>query len=88
MFFITKFMIILTLIILSSFFFFVEIALAATKKSKLRVLIEENQVNALKILKLQETPGDYFTVIQIGLNAVAILGGIVGEGISNILFSN
>lgn len=81
MFFITKFMIILTLIILSSFFSMAEIALAATKKSKLRVLIEENQVNALKILKLQETPGDYFTVIQIGLNAVAILGGIVGEGI-------
>ena len=81
MFFITKFMIILTLIILSSFFSMAEIALAATKKSKLRVLIEENQVNALKILKLQETPGDYFTVIQIGLNAVAILGSIVGEGI-------
>lgn len=81
MFFITKFMIILTLIILSSFFSMAEIALAATKKSKLRVLIEENQVNALKILKLQETPGDYFTVIQIGLNAVAILGGTVGEGI-------
>ena len=65
-----------------------EIALAATKKSKLRVLIEENQVNALKILKLQETPGDYFTVIQIGLNAVAILGGIVGEGILSPYITN
>ncbi|MBP6408002.1 MAG: HlyC/CorC family transporter [Fusobacteriaceae bacterium] len=88
MFFITKFMIILTLIILSSFFSMAEIALAATKKSKLRVLIEENQVNALKILKLQETPGDYFTVIQIGLNAVAILGGIVGEGILSPYITN
>ena len=88
MFFITKFTIILTLIILSSFFSMAEIALAATKKSKLRVLIEENQVNALKILKLQETPGDYFTVIQIGLNAVAILGGIVGEGILSPYITN
>ena len=29
---------------------------------------------------MQEQPGDYFTVVQVGLNAVAILGGIVGEG--------
>jgi hypothetical protein len=27
-----------------------------------------------------EHPGPYFTVVQIGLNAVAILGGVVGEG--------
>ena len=45
-------------------------------------------MNALKILKLQETPGDYFTVIQIGLNAVAILGGIVGEGILSPYITN
>ena len=29
---------------------------------------------------MQEQPGHYFTVVQIGLNAVAILGGVVGEG--------
>ena len=29
---------------------------------------------------MQEQPGNYFTVVQIGLNAVAILAGIVGEG--------
>ena len=28
---------------------------------------------------LQDNPGNFFTVVQIGLNAVAILGGIVGE---------
>ncbi|MCT6562703.1 CNNM domain-containing protein, partial [Staphylococcus aureus] len=28
---------------------------------------------------LQEQPGYFFTVVQIGLNAVAILGGIVGD---------
>jgi CBS domain containing-hemolysin-like protein len=32
------------------------------------------------VLRVQEHPGPYFTVVQIGLNAVAILGGIVGEG--------
>lgn len=28
---------------------------------------------------MQENPGTFFTVVQIGLNAVAILGGIVGD---------
>jgi CBS domain containing-hemolysin-like protein len=33
------------------------------------------------VLRVQEQPGFYFTTVQIGLNAVAILGGIVGEGL-------
>lgn len=28
---------------------------------------------------MQENPGMFFTMVQIGLNAVAILGGIVGD---------
>ena len=33
------------------------------------------------MLRIQEQPGFYFTAVQIGLNAIAILGGIVGEGL-------
>ena len=36
---------------------------------------------ALRVLRVQEQPGFYFTAVQIGLNAIAILGGIVGEGL-------
>jgi CBS domain containing-hemolysin-like protein len=32
------------------------------------------------VLAVQDEPGDFFTAIQIGMNAVAILGGVVGEG--------
>lgn len=32
------------------------------------------------MLAVQDAPGHYFTVVQIGLNTVAILGGVVGEG--------
>ncbi len=46
---------------------------------KLKLLADEGDTNALRVLKLQETPGMFFTVVQIGLNAVAILGGIVGD---------
>lgn len=78
-----KFLFILILILASAFFAMSEIALAASRKIKLRLLLENGNKNAEKVLKLQEAPGNYFTVVQMGLNAVAILGGIVGEGILN-----
>lgn len=67
------------LISLSAFFSVSEIALAASSKIKLRRSAKEGKAAAQKILETQENPGGYFTVVQIGLNAVAVLGGIVGE---------
>jgi CBS domain containing-hemolysin-like protein len=71
--------VILLLIAASAFFSMAEISLAASRKIKLRLLAEAGHVNAQRVLALQDSPGTYFTVVQIGLNAVAILGGIVGE---------
>jgi CBS domain containing-hemolysin-like protein len=71
--------IIFLLISASSFFSLSEIALAASRKIRLQVHANEGEKNALKVLALQENPGNFFTVVQIGLNAVAILGGIIGE---------
>ena len=56
-----------------------EISLAASRKIKLKLLADEGNVNAQRVLKMQENPGTFFTVVQIGLNAVAILGGICGR---------
>lgn len=56
-----------------------EISLAASRKIKLKLLADEGNINASRILKMQENPCMFFTVVQIGLNAVAILGGIVGD---------
>lgn len=72
-------LLILFLIAVSAFFSLSEISLAASRKIKLKLMADEGNVNATKVLKLQETPGLFFTVVQIGLNAVAILGGIVGD---------
>lgn len=69
------------LIAVSAFFAISEIALAASRKIKLRLLARDGQAEALRVLRLQESPGSFFTVVQIGLNGVAILGGIVGEGV-------
>ena len=57
-----------------------ELSLAASRRLRLRQMADEGNTRAARVLLLQEQPGDYFTAVQVGLNAVAILGGIVGEG--------
>ncbi len=56
-----------------------EIAIAASRKIKLRVMVDEGNNKAQAVLALQENPGAFFAMIQISLNAIAILGGIIGE---------
>lgn len=72
-------LVILALVAISAFFSMSEISLAASRKIKLKLLADEGNINAKRILEVQENPGTFFTVVQIGLNAVAILGGIVGD---------
>ncbi|MKM00725.1 HlyC/CorC family transporter [Salmonella enterica subsp. enterica] len=79
--------IIFCLIAVSAFFSISEISLAASRKIKLKLLADEGSINAQRVLKMQENPGMFFTVVQIGLNAVAILGGIVGDAAFSPAFS-
>jgi len=65
--------------LISSFFSISEIALAGARRIKLKLLAESGDNRANKILHLQENSAEFFATSQIGLNAVAILGGIVGE---------
>ena len=68
------------LIVTSGFFSLAEICLAASRRLRLRQMADAGDARAERVLLLQAQPGHYFTVVQIGLNAVAILGGVVGEG--------
>ncbi len=68
------------LIAASAFFSVAEISLAASRALRLRQLSDEGDARAERVLLMQAQPGEYFTVVQIGQNAVAILGGVVGEG--------
>lgn len=72
-------LIICILVLISSFFSISEIALAGARRIKLKLLAESGDNRANKILHLQENSAEFFATSQIGLNAVAILGGIVGE---------
>lgn len=76
---IANIIIILLLISVSFFLALCEISLAAARKIRLQALANAGNANAEKVLLLQAHPGSFFTVIQIGFNAVTILGGIVGE---------
>lgn len=83
--FLIKLLYIVLLIILSAFFSISEIALASARKLKLQALVDEGNKKAKKILDLQENSGDFFAVVQIGVNIVAILGGSIGTSIANEL---
>ncbi len=76
----TSLLLIAALIATAAFFSAAEISMAAARRLKLTQLADEGEARAAQVLAVQEAPGHYFTVVQIGLNMVAILGGIVGEG--------
>lgn len=67
------------LIIISAVISAAEMSLAGARKIKLQALINEGNKKAEQVLALQAEPGRFITVVQIGLNMVAILGGVIGE---------
>lgn len=77
-----KIICILILISISIFLSISEISLASARKIKLQVMADEGNKNALRVMNIQETSGNFFTAVQIGINAVSILGGIIGENIA------
>ncbi|MDX9836583.1 MAG: CNNM domain-containing protein, partial [Azoarcus sp.] len=62
--------VIFLLIAVSAFFSISEISLAAARKIKLRLMADSGDADAQRVLLLQSSPGNFFTVVQIGLNAV------------------
>lgn len=76
----TSLLLIALLIAASAFFSMAELSLAASRRLNLQQRADGGDARAAKVLSVQAHPGDYFTVVQIGVNTVAILAGIVGEG--------
>ncbi|NUO87749.1 MAG: HlyC/CorC family transporter [Cupriavidus sp.] len=72
-------LILILLVLVSAFFSISEIALTAARRTKLQVLSERGDGRATRVLLLKEEPGNFFTIVQIGVNSVAILAGILGE---------
>ncbi|CAN7372723.1 hemolysin family protein [Massilia sp. LjRoot122] len=68
------------LVLAAGFLSLTEIAFAGARKIKLKLLAEAGDERALKVMALQMQSAEFFAASQIGLNAIAILGGILGEG--------
>lgn len=83
----TSLLLIILLIGASAFFSIAEMALAASRRIRLRQMADDGDARAARVIEMQDQPGSYFTVVQIGLNAIAILGGIVGEGMLTPVFA-
>ena len=73
-------LLIAALIAASAFFSLTELAVAASRRVRLRQMADHGDWRAQRVLAVQDEPGDFYTALQIGMNAVAILGGVVGEG--------
>src|SRR5690606_25836595 len=73
-------LLLVVLLVTVAFFAIAEISIAASRRLRLRQLADDGDARAEEILRVQQQPGQYFTAIQIGVNALGILGGIVGEG--------
>jgi len=75
------------LVLAAGFLSLTEISLAGARKIKLKLLAEAGDDRALKVMALQAQSAEFFAASQIGLNAIAILGGILGEGAMRPFFA-
>ncbi|MFO1293373.1 MAG: hemolysin family protein [Rubrivivax sp.] len=67
------------LIVLNAVFAMSEMALSASRKVRLQVLVEAGAPGAQAALELHENPTKFLSTVQIGITSIGILNGIVGE---------
>lgn len=69
----------LALIVLNGLFAMSEMALITARKSRLHRLAEDGDRSAFIAMRLGEEPTHFMSTIQIGITAIGILNGIVGD---------
>ncbi len=67
------------LILLNGVFAMSEMALTASRKARLQVLVEAGESGAQTAIELHENPTKFLSTVQIGITSIGILNGIVGE---------
>lgn len=67
------------LILLNGLFAMSEMALAASRKARLQVLVESGDAGARTAMDLHDNPTQFLSTVQIGITSIGILNGIVGE---------
>jgi putative hemolysin len=67
------------LIILNALFAMSEMALTASRKTRLQVMAEAGERGARTAMELHDNPTKFLAVVQVGITSIAILNGIVGD---------
>jgi putative hemolysin len=67
------------LILLNGVFAMSEMALTASRKARLQVMLEAGEYGAQTALELHDRPTKFLSVVQIGITSIPLLNGIVGE---------
>jgi putative hemolysin len=67
------------LILLNGLFAMSEMALAASRKARLQVLVEAGDAGARVALDLHDSPTQFLSTVQIGITSIGVLNGIVGD---------
>lgn len=71
----------IVLILLNGVFAMSEIALVTARRGRLQRLAEDGDKSAAVAVRLGEEPTQFLSTIQIGITAIGILNGIVGEAV-------
>jgi putative hemolysin len=73
------FLLIVFLILLNGAFAMSELALAASRKSRLTAMAETGDNGAQAALTLLGDPNQFLSTVQVGITSIGVLNGIVGE---------
>ena len=67
------------LILLNGLFAMSEMALSASRKARLQVMVESGEPGAQAAMDLHDNPTKFLSTVQIGITSIGVLNGIVGE---------
>ena len=67
------------LILLNAVFAMSEMALTASRKARLQVMVEADDAGAQAAMDLHDNPTKFLSTVQIGITSIGILNGIVGD---------
>jgi putative hemolysin len=69
----------LFLILINGWFAMSEMALTASRKARLQVMIEAGESGAAAAMALHDNPTKFLSTVQIGITSIGVLNGIIGE---------
>ena len=67
------------LIFLNALFAMSEMALTASRKARLQVMVETGDAGAVAAMALHDDPTKFLSTVQIGITSIGVLNGIVGD---------